>query len=153
MEGTSKRKRQIYIKAGASREEQRAGLDLLLTMSCRAKDDGSPPDITPHVMNLAEYFLIVDETSMPPAHLWADFLTYYKHPHLNREEQRILIKVFSADSFRENLSSSQPPVPVSVPMTAAKTTTPSATRLRVDSNYNSAAEKQPFTYQQEVAVP
>ena len=60
MEGTSKRKRQIYINAGASREEQRAGLDLLLTMSCRAKDDGSPPDITPHVMNLAEYFLIVD---------------------------------------------------------------------------------------------
>ena len=101
-------------------------------------------------MNLAEYFLIVDETSMPLAHLWANFLTYY---NVTCDEQRILIQVFLAYIFRENFSSLQPPIPVPEPLLAAKMTTPSATRLRVDSNYNSAAEKQPFTYQQEVAVP
>jgi len=93
-------------------------------MSCRAKDNGSPPDTTPHMMNLAKYFLIVNETFMPLAHLWANFLTYY---NLTCDEQCILLQVFSANIFRKIFSSLQPPVQVPEPLPAAKTTTPLAT--------------------------
>ena len=150
MEGNGKRKTQVYIKEGAYRDEQRAGLDLLLTMSCRGKEDGSPPDITNHVMNIAEYFLIVDETSIPPAHLLAKLLTSYAHPHMTREENSCLIQALSANTFREPPSSSRPTAELPEPSLAAKTTTPSATRL--DSDTDSDAEQRPSPNLQAVDV-
>ena len=95
MEVTIKRKLHIYIKEGASPEEQREGFDLLLTIHCQPKANGSPPDITPPVMHFAEYFLITDETNLPPAHVLLDFLTTY--PHISQVERCKLIPVLAAN--------------------------------------------------------
>jgi hypothetical protein len=96
----------IYIKEGASKAEQRTGLNMMLTMHCQSKEE-SKIMINSDVMNIADVLLIFDLKTMPPAHVMAQGLAHYKikgSDDIETSDLAIMIRSLSGETFNASTS-------------------------------------------------
>jgi len=90
----------IYIKEGASKAEQRTGLNMMLTMNYQLKAENNIMS-NGDVMNIADTLLIFDMNMMPPAHVMAQALAHYKikgSEDIEPSDLAIMIRSSSGDA-------------------------------------------------------